>query len=172
MLEPLALLGDATVAMVEAVTADAATVPARVRAAEAAGIVELADERVRFSHPLLAAAVDAALGDARRRSLHRRLAELVDDPEQQARHRARGASGPSAGVADALDAASTIAARRGASAAAAELAELAVSLTPPADEVPCRRRKLLAAGYHYASGDVERARVILEAARRAAPAWR
>jgi DNA-binding CsgD family transcriptional regulator len=161
-LEPLALLGEPTVATVAAVAGDPATAARRLHAAELAGIVELSDERVRFSHPLLAAAVEAALGRARRRALHRRLAELVDDPEQRARHLALGASGPSAGVAEALETASTIAAHRGASAAAAELAELAVSLTPPADDAARRRRQLLAAGYHYASGDAERSRLILE----------
>ena len=73
-----------------------ATVRGRLRAAEAAAIVELNEERVRFSHPLLAARVEAELDPRRRRSLHRRLAELVGDPEQRARHLALGANGPSA----------------------------------------------------------------------------
>ena len=163
VLEPSELLSQPTVSIVEAVASDTATVRGRLRTAESAEILELDDERVRFSHPLLAACVEAELDPRRRRSLHHRLAELVGDPEQRARHLALGASGPSAEVAHQLEAASAIAAFRGASVAAAELAELSVSLTPGdvADEV-LRRRQLLAADHHYASGDVARSRAILE----------
>ena len=172
MLEPVALLSEPTVSIVEAVASDAATVLGRLRAAEAAAILELDDERVRFSHPLLAARVEAELDPRRRRSLHRRLAELVGDPEQRARHLALGANGPSTEVADELEAASAVAASRGASGAAAELAELSVSLTPAdAGGGVLRRRQLLAADHHYASGDAERSRAILEPLARAAAAW-
>jgi DNA-binding CsgD family transcriptional regulator len=163
VLEPVALLSMPTVSIVEAVASDTAPVRGRLRQAESAEILELDDERVRFSHPLLAACVEAELDPRRRRLLHRRLAELVGDPEQRARHLALGASGPSAEVACRLEAASEIAALRGASVAAAELAELSVSLTPGdvAEEV-LRPRQLLAADHHYASGDVARSRAILE----------
>ncbi|HEX5722753.1 MAG TPA: AAA family ATPase [Acidimicrobiia bacterium] len=163
VLKPIALLSQPTISIVEAVSHETTTVRDRLRTAEAAGIVELHDERVRFSHPLLAACIEAELDPRQRRSLHRRLAELVGDPEQRARHLALGASEPSAEVAHQLEAASEIAALRGASVAAAELAELSVSLTPgdSADEV-LRRRQLLAADHHYASGDAERPRAILE----------
>jgi DNA-binding CsgD family transcriptional regulator len=162
VLEPVALLSKPTVSIVEAAS-DATTVRGRLRTAKAAAILELDDERVRFSHPLLAARVEAELDPRRQRSLHRRLAELVGDPEQRARHLALGASGPSAEVADELEAASEIAASRGASEAAAQLAELSVSLTPAdtGGEV-LRRRQLLAADHHYASGDAERSRLLLE----------
>ena len=162
VLEPLALLVEPTVSMVEAAAADPDQVLGRLRAAEAAAIVELHDVRVRFSHPLLAARVEAELGPRRRRSLHRRLAEIVGDPEQRARHLALGADGPSVRVANELEAASAIAASRGASGAAAELAELSLSLTPANAGTVRRRRQLLAADHHYASGDAERSRAILE----------
>ncbi len=163
VLEPVALLSKPTVSIVEAVASDATTVRGRLRTAEAAAILELDDERVRFSHPLLAACVESELDPRRRRSLQRRLAELVGDPEQRARHLALGASRPSAEVADELEAASATAALRGASAAAAELAELSVLLTPgDAGGEALRRRQLLAADHHYASGDAERSRLILE----------
>ena len=162
-LEPVALLSEPTVTIVEAVSSGGAAVLARLHAAEAAAILDIDDERVRFSHPLLAARVEAELEPGRRRALHRRLAELVGDPEQRARHLALGADQPSAKVADELETASAAAASRGASAAAAELAELAVSLTPADTRgIVRRRRQLLAADYHYASGDVERSRLILE----------
>jgi DNA-binding CsgD family transcriptional regulator/tetratricopeptide (TPR) repeat protein len=163
VLEPGALLSTPTVSIVEAVASDATTVRRRLGTAEGAAILELDAERVRFSHPLLATCVEAELDPRRRRSLQGRLAELVADPEQRARHLALAASGPSAEVADELEAASAIAALRGASVAAAELAELSVSLTPgDAGAEVLRRRQLLAADHHYASGDAERSREILE----------
>src|SRR5207253_7128142 len=115
VLEPVALLSEPTVSIVEAASSDRATVLARLRTAEAAAILELNDERVRFSHPLLAARVELEIDPGRRRSLHRRLAELVGDAEQRARHLALGADGPSAVVADELEIASATAASRGAS---------------------------------------------------------
>jgi predicted ATPase len=124
VLEPVALLSEPTVTIIEMVATDGATVLRRLRAAEAATVLQLDEERVRFSHPLLAARVEAELEPRRRRLLHRRLAQLVADPEQRARHLALGANGPRANVASELEAASAIAASRGASRAAAELAEL------------------------------------------------
>ena len=163
VLEPVALLSRPTVSIVSAVEPDTATVLGRLRTAEAAAILKRDGEQIRFSHPLLGAQVDAELEPGRRRSLHRRLAELVDDPEQRARHLALGADGPSTMVADALETAASAAASRGASGAGAELAELAVALTPATDgDGVRRRRELLAADLHYASGDVGRTRAILE----------
>src|SRR5262249_50785933 len=51
-----------------------------VDAAILAGVLELQGDRLRFAHPLLASAVDASLGPQERRSLHRRLAEIVVEP--------------------------------------------------------------------------------------------
>jgi hypothetical protein len=163
VLEPVALLSEPTVSIVAGVDSDPLTVFARLRTAEGAAILELDEERVRFGHPLLATRVEAELDPERRRAIHCRLAELVGDAEERARHLALGASRPSAAVADELETASMTAASRGASGAAAELAELSVSLTP-ADAAGSvrRRRQLLAADHHYASGDTERSRVILE----------
>ncbi len=163
VLEPVALLTEPTVSIVEAVVSDPASLLGHLRVAEAAAILELDGDRVRFSHPLLAAQVEAELDPIRRRSLHRRLAELVGDTEQRARQLALGADGPSAKVADELEIAAATAASRGASAAAAELAELSISLTPADAAGPVRRRRqLLAADNHYASDDGERSRLILE----------
>ncbi len=98
--------------------------------------------------------------------------ELVGDPEQRARHLALGADGPSAEVADELETASASAASRGASGAAAELAELSVSLTAGRRrDLVRRRRQLLAADYHYASGDCGAITCDPRAAARAAAAW-
>ena len=163
-LEPIALLSEPTISIVEAVASEPTAVLERLREAQAVGILELDDdERVRFSHPLLAAQVESELEPRRRRLLHRRLAKLVGDVEQRARHLALAADGPSTRVADELETASAVAASRGATGAAAELAERSLSLTPTsAPDGVLLRRQLLAADLHYASGDVERLRAILE----------
>src|SRR5207247_7048478 len=62
--------------------------------AEQAGLVVIRAHRVRFSHPLLASTVYSSASAARRRALHRRLADVVSEPEEQARHGALGAAGP------------------------------------------------------------------------------
>ena len=59
----------------------------------AAGVLEVAGDAVRFTHPLLAAAAYSRAGPDRRRSVHERLAEVVTEPEERARHLARTAVG-------------------------------------------------------------------------------
>ena len=94
--------------------------------------------------------------------MHRRLAEAVSDPEERARHLALGAEEPSEEVARALDEAAREAAARGAPAAAAELAELAVRLTPRPNGIGCCERRLEAATYHLPAGDLAKSAAILE----------
>lgn len=49
---------------------------------------------VRFTHPLLASAVYSSVSEERRRGMHRRLADVVSDLEERARHTARAATAP------------------------------------------------------------------------------
>ena len=94
--------------------------------------------------------------------MHRGLAEVVSDPEERARHLALGAEEPDEEVAGALDEAARVAAARGAPAAAAELAELAVRLTPVTARDRLRERRVEAAGYHLPAGDLAKSAAILE----------
>src|SRR5439155_17249212 len=89
-------------------------------------------------------------------------AEVVSDPEERARHLALGAEEPDEEVAGALDEAARVAAARGAPAAAAELAELAVRLTPVTARDRLRERRVEAAGYHLPAGDLAKSAAILE----------
>ncbi len=91
----------------------------------------------------------------------RALAGAVADLEERARHLALAAEGPDAAVASELEAAAEQAAARGATAAAAELCELAAELTPD-DPGLARQRRLRAANFHRLAGDPERAAAILE----------
>jgi DNA-binding CsgD family transcriptional regulator len=133
-----------------------------LRAAVEAEVLELDGERVRFTHPLLAAGAYGVLWPTERRALHRRLAAIVDDPEQRARHLALAADGPDAAASAALDEAARLAARRGAPGAAAELAELAIRNTPSAHAGELRRRRLAAAEHQLQAGNVAAARPLLE----------
>ena len=113
--------------------------------AVAAGILELDDDRIRFTHPLIASIPYADLPAEQRLRLHARLATVVSDPEERARHAALGSSAPSGDICAALEAASQHARRRGSIDAAAEFAELAAARTPDddsADYAPTDRRRL------------------------------
>ncbi|HZQ15146.1 MAG TPA: AAA family ATPase [Gaiellaceae bacterium] len=98
--------------------------------ATARKLVSIDRGRIRFSHPLLATAAWECATDERRREVHRRLAEVVDDPEQRALHVALGAVPPDRAVADLLDGGSASALKKGAPAAAADLLELARQFDP------------------------------------------
>jgi DNA-binding NarL/FixJ family response regulator/energy-coupling factor transporter ATP-binding protein EcfA2 len=127
------------------------------------GVVELDGERIRFSHPLLAAGAYELAEPRRRAEIHARLAELVDDPEARGRHLAVSVTEPNRAVAVALDEAAERALARGAPRAAALLLERAGALTPSDDEPAAARRVLDAAFAHHEAGDTKRARDILEA---------
>ncbi len=135
-----------------------------LRPAFAAHVLELDGDRLRFSHPLLAAAAHEAVDPVGRRALYRRLAGLVSDEDERARLLALGANGPDGEVAGALERAAARAQQRGASAAAAELCEQAHRLTPRDARAEHDRRSICAARYHWAAGDTEQARTILEEA--------
>jgi DNA-binding CsgD family transcriptional regulator len=85
------------------------------------------------------------------------LAATVDDVEQRARHRALACDAADPTVAAELDMAAQHAAGRGATAAAAELAEMAAALTSVDDCDDQQRRRIAAAAFHHFSGDFARA---------------
>ena len=140
-----------------------------LRAAVDAGLVAFAGERLRFTHPLLRSAALGLLLPGELRSLHRRLAAVVPDPEERARHLALSVDGPDATVAATLDEAATLAVRRGARHAAAELCELALRLTPDG-AADAHERRLRAARLIWDTGDSVRALALSEQAVVAAPA--
>jgi DNA-binding CsgD family transcriptional regulator/DNA polymerase III delta prime subunit len=125
------------------------------------GVVELEGSRVRFANPLLASACYEQTPPQRRRAVHRALAGAVTDAEERARHLALAADEPDPLVASALDTAAEHAGARGATAAAAELCELAAELTP-GDPALARQRQLRSASFHRLAGDRARATVQLQ----------
>ena len=132
-----------------------------LEAALAADVLVRDGHRVRFSHPLIGAVVRERTPPGEWRAVHTRLAELTDRPEERARHLAAAAEGPDEQVAAALEAAAGEAATRGATMAAAELAERAAELTPPGDEALRVQRLLDAASATMRVGDGPRARALL-----------
>jgi ATP/maltotriose-dependent transcriptional regulator MalT len=156
-----AALARPTVELVAAARPRRENVLEALEKAEDEGLILLDDGRVRFAHPLLSSVCYEQAPLSRRRTVHRALAEAVSDIEERARHLALAAEGPDSAIASELDAAGEHAAARGATAAAAELSELAAGLTP-ADPSLASRRRLRAAHFHRLAGNVERAVAILD----------
>jgi hypothetical protein len=129
-----------------------------------AGVIAREGERIRFTHPLLASTLYGEASLSQRRGLHRRLAGLVTDGEERARHLALAAEGPDVGIAAALEEAAAEAHLRGAPDAAAALCEQACALTPADRPGELRRRGREAASYHLLAGNTSRARALLEQA--------
>jgi DNA-binding CsgD family transcriptional regulator len=152
------------VGVVLAAYGDAQAAQDGLDSAEAAGVLEVVANRVRFTHPLLRSLHYANATDRARRRVHRRLAEVVNEPEGQVRHLALAATGPDEGLAGKLAAAAEVACLRGAAVAGAELADLAVELTQ-AEHAATRVARLMDAGrLHLAAFDPEGARELLEEA--------
>lgn len=140
-----------------AIGCDVETCARLLLAAESDGILTIIGNRLKFTHPLLSAGVYTDATPTQRRALHNRLAHLVDDAELRARHLALAATHADAVTVNALDAAATLASRRGAPAAAAEFMELAHELGDENSE-----RQLRRAVFHFNAGDAVAARTILE----------
>lgn len=162
VLEAAALLAEPTVSALTDMGSTSAAVRSRLERAVAAGVIRLEGDRVRFTHPLLAAAVVAGLEPRRRMQLHVQLSAVAVNLEERARHLALGCDGADATVAESLEQAAQEATIRGAPEAAAELAELAAQRTPLTEPEARWRRSILAGLRHASAGDRGRARALLE----------
>lgn len=135
--------------------------------AEATGLLTVANNRLRFRHPLVRSAVYRSASRAQQRVAHAALAdglEAAADCDRRAWHRAAATVGRDQQVADDLERSADRAMRRSGYATAATILELAADLTPrPSDVV---RRLVAAATAAWAAGQVERVSTLLD---RAAP---
>jgi DNA-binding CsgD family transcriptional regulator len=161
VLEYASALADPAVELLE--RAAGGQVNEALESAVAAGVATLEGDRVFFAHPLLSSALYSGMSDPRRGEVHRELAAIADEPEQQARHLALATTRPDEDVASILDEGARRARARGATAAAAELAERAMGLTPETHVAERRSRALLAARHHFDSGAIPTARSLMEA---------
>jgi DNA-binding CsgD family transcriptional regulator len=126
--------------------------------------VDRRHNRVRFAHPLVrAAVVDFASANARR-AAHQRLAELAEDPDVRALHRAEAALAPDEVVATHLEGLATRTLDRGDGVRAAALLLQAAELSP----APAQRARRLAqaafVGAHV-TGTLRGAAALLDRAR-------
>jgi DNA-binding CsgD family transcriptional regulator len=128
-----------------------------------AHVVEVGGSDVWFAHPLMAAGVLDLGSSERVRDVHRRLAAILDDSEERARHLALGADGPDAGIAAALEDSARATSARGHRIVSAELYEAAAQLTPEIDAQDRARRVLAAAAALFDAGDANRAAASIKA---------
>jgi DNA-binding CsgD family transcriptional regulator len=124
-------------------------------------VIEHAHGTIRFTHPLLASVIYQGVSADQRRRAHQRLALVVEDPLDRARHLALSTESPDIRIAATLEEASAAASTRGAPIAVAELAEHALRLTPPGAHTDRLRRALAAARAERTAGEWTRARTIL-----------
>jgi DNA-binding CsgD family transcriptional regulator len=124
-------------------------------------VIEQTDGTIRFTHPLLASVVYHGVSADERRRAHGRLALVVADPLDRARHLALSTESPDTQIARVLEDAAALATTRGAPIAAAELAEHALRLTPPDAHADRHRRALVAARAQRSAGESTRARSVL-----------
>ena len=118
---------------------------------EEAGLVVVDGDRVRFVHPVHAAAVRASIPAGVRRRMHAELADASTDPDERARHLARSASAPDAEAARELGVAAARAHARGAPELAADLYQRASGLA--ADDADALSLRLSAVKCLYDCGN-------------------
>jgi tetratricopeptide (TPR) repeat protein len=126
-------------------------------------LVEIADDGVRFRHPLIRSAVRQAASAQQILEMYRALAEVVADPERQLWHRAMAAKETDENIASALAQHARLAATRGAVTVAGAALERAAALT--ADSGIKGARLVGAAEIAYELGLVENARRLVDEAK-------
>lgn len=161
MLLYAAALTHPSVSMLEKVS-DSADVVGLLEEASEAGIVRVDGDSVSFSHPFVASMLYADTVSPRRRAVHRRLAEVVTDPEECARHLAVSADAPAESVAANVARGAGVTLSRGAPDSAAELFERAADLTPAGETTARERRTLEAARCYLDAGNLAHASTLLE----------
>lgn len=134
-----------------------------------AGLVTVASDRIRFTHPLIALAAERSVSETRRGELHHLLARATPSEDVRAAHLAQATREPDAGVAVIVERAAQATHRRGARAASAELFEAAARLTPTDDPPRFAARRLAAAAVWYEAGDSRRAEDLLTTLRAELP---
>jgi hypothetical protein len=153
---------EAVLPVISAAASNPATAHTDLEIGIRAGLLTVTDGDVAFTHPLICSVVAGDASPSVRRAAHRQLAAVVRGPEARARHLAFGAEGSDEAVASKLEDAARIAAHRGACDTAAELAELAVTLSPLARSKDRERRITLAAEQRFEASDPARACSLLE----------
>ena len=130
--------------------------------AEAAGLIDVAGERLRFRHPLVRSAIDTAATSGDKRAVHAQLAAALAglDDDRAAWHRASATVGQDEQVAAELERVGEGARRRGGAESQARLLDRAARLTPEPER---RAERLHAAGRAaYDAGRVDYSAALLD----------
>ena len=158
LLLAIALSADPRVSQITEVVA-----PAVLEEAIDAGLLIVDADRLRASHPLLAAVAKEHSSAGEQRELHLELAGIMRDAELRAHHLALASVGVDEELAGMVASAAVATAARGAVQDAAALAEHALRLTPPGSaEHP--DRLLALAGYLDLAGELRRVTELLRPA--------
>jgi DNA-binding CsgD family transcriptional regulator len=131
--------------------------------AETAGLVRIAEGRIRFHHPLVRSAVYRGATLTQRQAIHQALAAALpaeEHADRRAWHRAAAAMEPDPEVADELERSAERARRRSGYAAAARALERSAELTPA--EKLRSRRLAGAADAAWLAGQPDRALELLD----------
>jgi DNA-binding CsgD family transcriptional regulator len=154
-------LSKPTVGLLHAAVGGASLAP-ELDLATGAGLIHVRGDDVSFTHPLFGSAIYAEESRDHRHRLHRRLADIVEDPEQRARHMALGAEAPDTAAVAALREAAGRARDRGSPHSAAELCELAAGLVPAGDPEAALRVRIDESDYLIEEGRYDSAVDVLE----------
>jgi DNA-binding CsgD family transcriptional regulator len=134
--------------------------------AEQAGLARVHGTRLELRHPLVRSAVYQAAPLSKRQAVHRALASVLDsevEADRRAWHRAAASVEPDPSVGEELEETAQRARRRSGFAAASLAFERAAGLTTSEEQ---RARRLTAAAENaWLAGRIERALILLEAAR-------
>jgi DNA-binding CsgD family transcriptional regulator len=150
---------DRELAPVVAACGDLGIDTAALEDAETAGVFRLTETQVLFSHPLFKAVAHGQASPAKRRRVHRALAQH-SEPDSRAWHLAAAAIGPDAEAASRLEEAAGRATARGAHGVAADALQRAAQLS---DDPDAQSRRLYAAALAAATGGAyERCAALLE----------
>ena len=160
----VALLAQPSVHVLSEALGDRVRVDRDLDVSEAAGLLVVERDGIRFAHPLFASVLVSSATAQERRRVHRGLADAAESGEERVLHLALATEPPDAAVAAELDGAAIAARARAAPAAAAELAEQALALTPATDSRALFDRRLVAARFHYEAGSNTHAGVLAAAA--------
>lgn len=118
--------------------------------------------QLRAGHPLVASTACELMSHAQLAAQHALLADVVEEPEHRARHRALAGSAPDEELAAELEAAAARARARGAPESAAELLHLARQRSPDRSSAAYFRRTLALAEALAGADDLTAARDVLD----------
>jgi len=151
-----------TVELLTTATGNGSQLVPQLEEAEAADVIRVDRNVIRFTHPLLRSMHISRASRNERRRAHRLLAPVVAEPEERARHLALATAGPDEAVAADLEEAAAHVRARGAAAAAAALLEQSYRLTPATEKEAAARRATDAAEAAFEIGDLDRSKQLIE----------